>query len=263
MNIIKDLDIEGVDILQNEPLSKRTTFGIGGHAKVFLNISTIDALKKVVIYLNTNSLPYMVIGDGTNLLVTDKDLDIVFIKLVGKFREIKYNAQCTMHNAQLKTTECKINDKLGLDVSIPLLPIPQNFRKLNFSGALGNENQHDGACDFQWSPLSKGEIDASNTEKSQAETSGAKFKGFEAVLNQEYTLSTFKCQGCDNFCDVSVFEINAQCTMHNAKLNDKAESRKQNDFASQNVIFFENHKSPRQSFQDCHPPFPSEIGGHI
>ncbi|MBQ7258278.1 MAG: UDP-N-acetylmuramate dehydrogenase [Abditibacteriota bacterium] len=101
MNIIEDLNIDGVEILQKEPLSKRTTFGIGGCAKVFLNISTIDALKKGVIYLNQNSIPYMVIGDGTNLLVTDKDLDIIFIKLVGDFKEISYFPN---HNSQIVTS---------------------------------------------------------------------------------------------------------------------------------------------------------------
>ena len=35
----------------------------------------------------------------------------------------------------------------------------------------------------------------------------AKFKGFTEVIKQKYTLSTMRCKGCDNFCDVSVFEI--------------------------------------------------------
>ncbi len=105
MNIINDLNIDGVEILQNEPLSKRTTFGIGGCAKVFLNISTIEALKTSVIYLNQNSLPYMVIGDGTNLLVTDSDLDIIFIKLVGDFKEISYTGDTIKAGAGVKLSD--------------------------------------------------------------------------------------------------------------------------------------------------------------
>ena len=105
MNIVKDLDIDGIEILEQEPLSKRTTFGIGGRAKVFLNIKNKKALQKAVVYLNNNNIPYIVIGDGTNLLITDNDLDLVFIKLTDDFKNISYNNEIVTAGAGVKLSD--------------------------------------------------------------------------------------------------------------------------------------------------------------
>ncbi len=50
-----------------------------------------------------------------------------------------------------------------------------------------------------------------------------KFKGFEEIIKQKYKLSTFKCQGCDNFCDVSVFETITDGELKKFYYNDRCE----------------------------------------
>ncbi len=51
----------------------------------------------------------------------------------------------------------------------------------------------------------------------------ATFKGFEEILKQQYKLSTFKCQGWDNFCDVSVFETTTDGEIKKFYYNDRCE----------------------------------------
>lgn len=86
MNRIKD-----IEILENEPLSKHTTFGIGGIAKTFIYANSIRGLSDLIKYLNSNNLDYIVIGHGTNLLISDKTFHKIFIKLSGDFNKITYN----------------------------------------------------------------------------------------------------------------------------------------------------------------------------
>ena len=102
--ITKDLQIDGVEILENEPLSKHTSFGIGGKG-VLLLVKTLEALSYAIKYLNENNLPYMIIGDGTNLLVSDNDLDTIFIKLGGDFKKITYNGNIITSGAGVKLSD--------------------------------------------------------------------------------------------------------------------------------------------------------------
>ncbi|MBQ0105784.1 MAG: hypothetical protein KBT47_07095 [Armatimonadetes bacterium] len=41
----------------------------------------------------------------------------------------------------------------------------------------------------------------------QCKGSEPRFPGFQKILSRKYSLSSFRCKGCDNFCDVSVFDI--------------------------------------------------------
>lgn len=64
----------------NEPMSKHTTFRAGGNAKVLICPSTIDELISIIKILKSNAIKYMVIGNGSNLLVSDAGYDGVIIK---------------------------------------------------------------------------------------------------------------------------------------------------------------------------------------
>ena len=66
-------------IYKNEPMSKHTTFKIGGKAEYFLKIDNIDTLLYVYL-LNKNNTPVTIVGNGSNLLVTDKGIKGITIK---------------------------------------------------------------------------------------------------------------------------------------------------------------------------------------
>lgn len=54
-----------------EPMAGHTTFRIGGPADCFLQIEDEEQLRKVQRYLNMVEMPYFVLGNGSNLLVSD------------------------------------------------------------------------------------------------------------------------------------------------------------------------------------------------
>jgi len=80
----------GTDAVQeNLPLSKRTTFKIGGPARFFVTVRTKQTLVKLISALNYIEYPYRIIGAGSNLLVSDRGFNGVIIK--NAFREIVQN----------------------------------------------------------------------------------------------------------------------------------------------------------------------------
>lgn len=86
---IKSTESESVIIKKLEPMYLHTSFRIGGNAECFCEVKNIDALKNVILSCNNFGIPYFVIGLGSNLLVSDKGINGVVIKLGGDFCEIK------------------------------------------------------------------------------------------------------------------------------------------------------------------------------
>lgn len=74
MDIIKDLKIEKNKILYNEPMKNHTTFKIGGPAEVLIKIDNIEDLKETLKFAKLNNKPITIIGNGSNVLVTDKGI---------------------------------------------------------------------------------------------------------------------------------------------------------------------------------------------
>ncbi|MFC4770212.1 UDP-N-acetylmuramate dehydrogenase [Effusibacillus consociatus] len=89
----KDLQaiFHGLDVgtvLFNEPLSKHTTWKIGGPADVFVIPSKTEHLQLLAKTCAENKVPWYVIGRGSNLLVRDGGLRGVVIKLADNFADI-------------------------------------------------------------------------------------------------------------------------------------------------------------------------------
>lgn len=64
---------------ENEPLSRYTTFGIGGPARYFIETCDIDHLCQIIVYCRENKLPYFPLGKGSNLLFDDRGYNGVVI----------------------------------------------------------------------------------------------------------------------------------------------------------------------------------------
>ena len=63
----------------NEPMSRHTTFGIGGPADFFLLPETTEELCIITKLVRKNNLPLFILGGGANLLVRDKGIRGVVI----------------------------------------------------------------------------------------------------------------------------------------------------------------------------------------
>lgn len=59
------------EILEREPMSRHTTFRVGGPARWLIRPATRKELAGLVRYFYNNKLPYFVMGNGSNLLVSD------------------------------------------------------------------------------------------------------------------------------------------------------------------------------------------------
>ncbi len=67
--------------LENEPLSRHTTFRIGGPATHFCDVASVDELTAVLAVAKQYETPYIVLGLGSNILVSDKGHDGVAVML--------------------------------------------------------------------------------------------------------------------------------------------------------------------------------------
>ena len=68
-------------ILKNEALKLHTSFRVGGPAKVYVVPEDIEELQKLIRFLYEEKLPYDIIGNGTNLLVSDAGVDHVVVEI--------------------------------------------------------------------------------------------------------------------------------------------------------------------------------------
>lgn len=76
-------------MIEDFDLSKVTTFHVGGKAKYYGEVSSREDLKKVAEFAKTRSLPILVLGEGSNVLISDKKFEGVVIRLVNKKITIK------------------------------------------------------------------------------------------------------------------------------------------------------------------------------
>jgi len=73
-------------IFFNEDMSKHTTFKTGGKADFFVKIYNLEELKFVLNFAKEMKLPLFIIGNGSNILVTDKGIRGVVCQIgIDKF----------------------------------------------------------------------------------------------------------------------------------------------------------------------------------
>ena len=77
------------DIKLNEPMKKHTSFRVGGPAKVFLVVHSEEILSKILRALKERKLSYFVLGNGSNLLVSDQGYEGVMVYLGEEFAGIE------------------------------------------------------------------------------------------------------------------------------------------------------------------------------
>ena len=80
----------------NEKMSRHTTFKTGGPASLFIRPDSLEQLKKVVALLKRAEVPYFILGNGSNLLVSDKGYDGAIIS-TDKFTDIRLEDEKTIY----------------------------------------------------------------------------------------------------------------------------------------------------------------------
>lgn len=90
--------IEGIipkeRILLEEPMSRHTTFKVGGEAKCMLLIEKEEELIRLIPYLNQIEQDYFLLGNGSNLLVGDRGYRGIIMKLGEGMNKIAVEGEC-------------------------------------------------------------------------------------------------------------------------------------------------------------------------
>lgn len=90
-------------ILYNEPMKRHTTFRVGGNAQYFLMPGSAEEIQAVVSLLKRHQIPFLTVGNGSNLLVGDRGIEGAVLHLGRSFGRIsaEKNEICAQAGALL------------------------------------------------------------------------------------------------------------------------------------------------------------------
>jgi UDP-N-acetylmuramate dehydrogenase len=78
-------------IVENAPLAPFSTFRIGGTAKILVEPLTADNVIKVQSFVQKHTLPFFILGNGSNVLISDDRWDGVVMNLETGFNKLSYS----------------------------------------------------------------------------------------------------------------------------------------------------------------------------
>lgn len=112
------------DILINEPMYKHTTFRVGGNADFFVKPSKIDEIVNIIKFAKNSNINYYVMGNGSNLLVSDSGFRGIVIQIHRGCSEIEAN-------------DCIIKAKAGATLkNIYLTALNNNLSGFEFASGI-------------------------------------------------------------------------------------------------------------------------------
>lgn len=76
-------------ILIDEPMSRHTTFRVGGPADFFVTPKAKEEVRDVICICKEAGMPYYIIGNGSNLLVSDAGYRGVVVQIYKEMNEVK------------------------------------------------------------------------------------------------------------------------------------------------------------------------------
>ncbi len=71
-------------VCEDEPLASRTSFGIGGPADFFVEMSRPQGIEDAIAGCTQRGIPYLLLGAGTNLLVADAGVEGLVLRVVNR-----------------------------------------------------------------------------------------------------------------------------------------------------------------------------------
>lgn len=87
------------NVLRDEPMSRHTTFRIGGPADYFVTPKDKGEIKKIIKFCRKEQVPFYVIGNGSNLLVGDRGYRGVIIQIFKQMSKIEVDGEQIMAQA--------------------------------------------------------------------------------------------------------------------------------------------------------------------
>ena len=142
MSIRNDLVNLCSDVRFDEPMSKHTSFKIGGAADILCVPRSVVEIQNLIKYFKDNLIKFIIIGNGSNLLVSDDGIEGAVIKIGNQMSEIRISGdELYVESGALlsKTANAALN--AGLAGMEPLSGIPGTIGGAVYmnAGAYGTE----------------------------------------------------------------------------------------------------------------------------
>ena len=97
--LLREIPEEQLRISENEAMSRHTSFRIGGPARLYLEVMNEKGLMEVLRILQSQSVKFLVLGFGSNVLFSDQNYDGAVLKLSGDFKSIRREGNCLIAGA--------------------------------------------------------------------------------------------------------------------------------------------------------------------
>ena len=85
--------IDKNNIKIDEPMSKHISFKVGGPADILVKPNTEEELLEIVKLIKKENVPYLIIGNGSNLLVKDGGIRGIVIELSDNFNNFEIKGE--------------------------------------------------------------------------------------------------------------------------------------------------------------------------
>lgn len=134
-------EIPTEQIFMNEPMSKHTTFKVGGNADIFVKVRNIKELMSVIKIAKKNDVHMTIIGNGSNILVKDKGIRGIVVKIEFDEINIENAIENCEKNNEIKnagksneTEDKKENVIVTVGAGVKLAALAQELLKNSISG---------------------------------------------------------------------------------------------------------------------------------
>ena len=189
MNFIELQSIVQGKVFKNEPMSKHTTYGIGGPAFAYIIPKDKFDIKRILIFSKKYSIPVYFIGSGSNLLVSDNGIDGIVISPAKSLKKLSiknksiYAESGVMLGKLVK--ECISRDLTGLESLIGVPGTLGGALIMNagaFGGEISNYLKSVDVMDME------GNIKTYKSDEIQFSYRFSSFKNEEFILSAQFEL---------------------------------------------------------------------------
>ena len=131
------------DILINEPMSKHTSIKIGGPADVYVKLKSIKNISEILKFAKENNVPVTIVGNGSNILVKDKGIRGLVIKICDETYEFLDDTTISVGAGMLNAKLARIlldNELSGFEFACGIPGTIGGAVRMN-AGAYGSQMQ--------------------------------------------------------------------------------------------------------------------------
>ena len=140
MNKLKKI-VKG-NLLENEPMSKHTSYGIGGPASAYITPYDREDLAQILQFAHKNKLPIYFIGSGSNLLVADQGINGIVVSPARSLKKLEIDGNSIRAESGVMlgrlVKECMKNNLSGLETLVGVPGTLGGALVMN-AGAFGGE----------------------------------------------------------------------------------------------------------------------------